>query len=778
MTQGFFQFNNSIINEIRNFVISSFDLLFMSGPRGSAKSETIEKLIPELSENNLIFQHFCFENTVIDDFLLNFYDALRNFSLVQKITLKKIETDNFKEKVNHYFKTIDSDCVIIVENFDKVDENLEIIDFLSHLATYKNVKIIVVTRNGEKNLFRFKRIKIKTLEINEIDKDEFKSKLAILTEPMRLEIKEKFYEITQGLELYLKMSVKYCTTANTTIEDLINEYERKKINTFITFEEFLVTKFVTLVPAIYKDLLKILSAISQPVSKEFLDAYKLGNVSYLNYLSSNFLINIFKNEYYVKDYFRQYITKTFSLQEKVSYYKNLVEIYENELTKSPKDRLLRLSRESIRKEIEQFNKKIPSINSASKNQKTFNYLGVATSSWDDEKKQQKSRLSERLAKIKERKNALMKEKQVKLLSEEDKAILRQNKEEREKNKRFIIDLINSSRDYTNKYCYQESIIELTRAQQVDFENEFQIEILLLMAKNHEYLNEYKNALDNYEKALTLAKETKDSRVCEIELLIAMVDKKLFRIDDAKEKFNLIISNELNPLNYIARANIELGEIEEADSNIEKASKCYNNALEISLGKDKALVCKCYYKLAVLYDEHQDYENAIKYYQKNYMTSSERKENKYYSASLTNLALIYNEQGRYKNASDYLKLALVFDSEINDWENMYFSQKELAKIHSRFDEVSAIGYYKQALDSAKKMNDVFKEALVHFEMGEFFYDKTEDEKALVNFYNARLILKNASDNENIARVELRIKDIKMRLDSTAFNLIAKKYENQN
>ena len=100
MTQGFFQFNNSIINEIINFAKSSFDLLLMHGPKGSSKSETIEKTIPQLQENNLVFQHFCFENTVIDDFLLNFYDALRNFSLSQKISLKKYPSDNFKEKVS------------------------------------------------------------------------------------------------------------------------------------------------------------------------------------------------------------------------------------------------------------------------------------------------------------------------------------------------------------------------------------------------------------------------------------------------------------------------------------------------------------------------------------------------------------------------------------------------------------------------------------------------------------------------------------------------------
>ena len=56
MTQGLFQFNSSIINEILNFVISTFDLIYLDGPKGSAKSETIGKIIPQLSENNLVFQ--------------------------------------------------------------------------------------------------------------------------------------------------------------------------------------------------------------------------------------------------------------------------------------------------------------------------------------------------------------------------------------------------------------------------------------------------------------------------------------------------------------------------------------------------------------------------------------------------------------------------------------------------------------------------------------------------------------------------------------------------
>ena len=37
--------------------------------------------------------------------------------------------------------------MVVVENFECVESNIEIINFLSHLATYENVKIIILTRN-------------------------------------------------------------------------------------------------------------------------------------------------------------------------------------------------------------------------------------------------------------------------------------------------------------------------------------------------------------------------------------------------------------------------------------------------------------------------------------------------------------------------------------------------------------------------------------------------------------------------------------------------------
>ena len=107
--------------------------------------------------------------------------------------------------------------------------------------------------------------------------------------------------------------------------------------------------------------------------------------------------------------------------------------------------------------------------------------------------------------------------------------------------------------------------------------------------------------------------------------------------------------------------------------------------------------------------------------------------------------------------------------------MYFSQKELAKLYTTLDKTSAIGYFKQALDTAKKLKDSFKEALIYFEVGEFYYDKQEDEKALISFLNAKNVLKNSNDTQNTQRIISRIKDIKMRLNSVIFKVITEKYD---
>ena len=56
------------------------------------------------------------------------------------------------------------------------------------------------------------------------------------------------------------------------------------------------------------------------------------------------------------------------------------------------------------------------------------------------------------------------------------------------------------------------------------------------------------------------------------------------------------------------------------------------------------------------------------------------------------------------------------------------------------------------------------------------DKQEDKKSLLNFIKAKKVLENTSDEENLQRINTRIKDIKMRMDEDDFRIISEKYDN--
>ena len=650
MNESFFQYNNLIINEILNFATSAYDLFFLSGNYDSLKSETIEKATIELEKNNLIFRHFCFENSLIDDFLLNFYDKLKDFSIANQISLKKYVSANFKEKVSHYFKEISKNCIIIIENFEKIENNQDIITFLTHLASYDNIKIIISTTNKVENIFNFGGIKIAHYQIAPLNKEDFKSKLAILTQTMDSELKEKFFDITNGHELYLNMSIKYCLNTGALLCE--------------SFEKFLISKIISLTPSNYLEFFKNLCILSCPVGIDFIQEYQLGNTAFIEYLTKNYLLSTYKNEVYVKDYLKQYAFSLFSAQEKNISCTRLIKAFEQEITKSPKDRLIRLSRESMRNEIKRFSLMRPKVQTQTDKSALFFNLGV------NSELKPKSALGEKLRKIKEKKNQTeqaTKETKEMLIAKKLKEINQNSLVDLNKNenRKFIIELINSAREFNKKYDYRKSLEQLLRAQCIDKDNEFKIELCILIAQDYFALSEYENTQKYYNEARICAQETKDSRKSEIDYYIACLNKSLFKFKEAKDQFRKIAIHDDNSIKYRSLASLELAEIAQNEGNLKEAIQEYQNALALSMGKDKTIVCSAYYKLALLYDENGDNENASYYYKKNFQTSSNRRENKYYSISLCNLAMISKENSIYDKALQYLKMALSFDSEIDD-----------------------------------------------------------------------------------------------------------------
>jgi hypothetical protein len=106
-----------------------------------------------------------------------------------------------------------------------------------------------------------------------------------------------------------------------------------------------------------------LSLIDHPVSLEFLEKYKIATSKQIDYLAQRFIIRKNGSEIYLREHLKSYFLNSLSVLEKLHYSKKIIEIYKNEPTKGPKYRILRLSREGIRKRIEYLTSITPQVKS-------------------------------------------------------------------------------------------------------------------------------------------------------------------------------------------------------------------------------------------------------------------------------------------------------------------------------------------------------------------------------------------------------------------------------
>lgn len=322
MDENFTKFNIDILYKINDFINSQSDLLYISGFQGCGKSELVNRALNNIDNDILLFRHLCFENSAIDDFLLGFYDTLRYYSISKKINLKKGLSENFAQKVSFYFKNLEKKSLIIIDNFEIISTNSEIMDFLAHLGKYENVKLILISRVLNPEFFEEKGLNSEIIDIAPNDYFTFKLKVQDTLSTYTDEDIEEFYNSTKGYELYLKMTLRYIATVNLPLKEFMEEFKKRNME----FEDFLISKIVSLVPPIYLPFLQNMSCLNHSVKIAFIEHYGLGDISLINYLYRKMLVSKFDDEIYLKDYLKQYFLSNLSIKEKMDNYKNLIQI--------------------------------------------------------------------------------------------------------------------------------------------------------------------------------------------------------------------------------------------------------------------------------------------------------------------------------------------------------------------------------------------------------------------------------------------------------------------
>ena len=128
------------------------------------------------------------------------------------------------------------------------------------------------------------------------------------------------------------------------------------------------------------------------------------------------------------------------------------------------------------------------------------------------------------------------------------------------------------------------------------------------------------------------------------------------------------------------------------------------------------------------------------------------------------------------ARKYSLESLKIDEQTKNYNGIYVSAMKLAELYLATDEEKALSYYKKAKSCAFELNEPFYIASCDIAMGDFYFNRKDDELALKSFLSAYNVAKTNFSKDNIEKIQIRINDIKARIGEDLFNKYEKEYIN--
>ena len=658
------------------------------------------------------------------------------------------------DKVSFYFKNLEKKAVVIIDNFEAIANEEEITDFLIHIAGFNNVKVIVISKNPTCSLVENPTISLEKIYFEKINLFEFQEVLSDYFKEEDPALIEELYEATDGYELYLKMVTTYLESTFTPLKSLMEEYREKEIS----FGDFMINKQISLIPNNYYSLLENLSCIYHNVPVDFIEAYSLGDIKQFSYLISKFAVSEFFGTYYIKSYLRKRFQENISLQSKVEIFNKLISIYENELEKSPKDRILRLSRESIRKQIVFLKESAPKVQKINSTP-TFNYVAQAivnNPNWFVTEANKPMRGMNNLRRKKEQRKE-------RIQNFEPKEILKNS---------LFEEIISNAENLIQEYKFKEAEDKLIEAKPLAKTFLEKINVYSKLANCATKLNDNNLALSNLRELCEICLTEGDSDSwAKYRIEIGKIYKKLYAFSRAKTCFEEIIKKEKYiSKRTIATSRLSLGDIYELENNFEQALDEYKIAHDLIIENESEydpILPEISYKTASLYDENGYYDEALIEYQKAIEYSNNSNNEFYLLKAYTNLGVILADMGENEEAASYLTKALEISNKTDNYIDTYYIARNIAEIYKTLDPEKVYDYLNLALEYARLSENSFEIAISLIELGDYYYDLKQNEQALICYFQAKTTLGTSASKENMEKVTTRINDMKIKLGDYVF-----------
>ena len=339
--------NVSKIESILEFFNTPSPLLLVNGFMGTGKVQVVNQALSFLSEDVITLKYNCFETTILDDILLEFFDNFKKLTAQGTIPTPKVKSENFTQKINAYFDCIDKPVLIVINSFEQIlkDYKQDILDFFFHLSKSYKIKTLIISRKFDYEDFKqnFQRVSINALEKGIFEKylrEEGFKQIGPLS--------DELYKYTRGYWFYTTLSIKIMQFRKLSLADFMSGYTQS----FQTFNDFILREALSLVDPVSGHLFRFLTIMRHPVNVKLLQTLNLYDADRIAYFVDNLVLTREGSMIYLQDYYKIIAENSITENIAVKIHKSCVDLYNTQLPLKPLERDLLISRQTMRREME------------------------------------------------------------------------------------------------------------------------------------------------------------------------------------------------------------------------------------------------------------------------------------------------------------------------------------------------------------------------------------------------------------------------------------------
>lgn len=707
------------------FLNSEENMLYVHGFLGTGKRQFINYISELFNEEVIKLEYYCKAATVCDDILLSFIDTIEKNALSKTININaKVTTLNVK--LQQYISSIKKPFIIILHSYDDIKEENSplVLECLENISKNPNIKIIASTRAMTPGIFGSIKVK-KKIFLKAFSKEIFREFVSSYQVSCTDTVLDDFYKYTRGYYYYTAIALKIVQAMKTSLNDFLS----KCAQSGMSFDSYLGLTYTNLIPATIRNFFWFLRTVRHGLTLNALAVFELYDDFSLEYLKSNLMIFQSNETIYVQDYFQQNIDISIPAKTEIKLHKFIINIYEKLLKEPIQTREILISRQALRAEIEYHNKRIDEIESG-KNPTAEIVETVTTRTQPVENIEKSPTLDEKL-------------KRAKKLADD------------KKNTEAI-----------------EAFLEIINTPGTDLQT--LTEARMLLARVYKNTSNLPMAQHYYE--LVECSYKKNNEVINLNYLYYELTDLYFAMyknERAIETAKKVIYSVDTPQSLMVSACTLLGNIYSSINVPEEAYVYYQKALEsLDDNTDDETRAELYFKYALANDDNNDEKKAFEYYSK---CITINKNNYYKALAYSNMGSCYFDNNNYSDARDCFKKAYDIEKANNNYDGIYYNAAHLAQICLKERDKKALEYLIEAKQSAEFINEDYYLLEATIALGDYYYNNISlNKKALIEYFKARRITETLGNTVDSSKIQLRINDMKLRMDSEVFNDIEKKY----